>query len=143
MNVIMVAVIGAAIVAALPWWRPPSSLVTGKPSATLMSEIDESVAPGSNVLVYQPWASWIEFTQPDMRVFVDSRIEVFGPIIWRDYYRVIGGEDGWPAILEGYEVDAVVVTRDETVVIDRLSHDPDWNLAILDDAGAVFTRGDA
>ena len=143
MNVIVVAVIGSAIVAALPWWRPPSSLVTGKPSTTLMAEIDESVAPGSNVLVYQPWASWIEFDRPDMRVFVDSRIEVFGSIIWRDYYRVIGGEDGWPAILDGYEVDAVVVTRDETVVIDRLSHDPDWNLAILDDAGAVFTRGDA
>ena len=55
---------------------------------------------GSRLLVYQPFASWFEFSLPEDRVMVDSRIELFPDTVWDDYDRVITAGDGWERILD-------------------------------------------
>ena len=141
MNVIIIAAIALVGTLALPWWRPPTSLVVGTPTPTLMSGFERAVEPDDRAFVYQGWASWIELTRPDVRVFVDSRIELFDADTWQDYTRVMRGEDDWEAILNRYEVDAVMVTAEAAVVIDGLSRDPAWTTVAIEPAGALFVRG--
>ena len=73
-------------------------------------------------------------------MFVDSRIELFDAAVWDDYMRILEGEDGWETVLDRYEVDAVALSNDQDIVIDRLSHDPDWVKVARSEDGAVFVR---
>ena len=57
LNVATLGIIGVALVATLPWWRSPSSLVSDIPSPTLMAALNGSAEQGSALLVHQPWAS--------------------------------------------------------------------------------------
>ena len=59
---------------------------------------------------------------------------------WDDYHTVADGGDGWEAVLDRYEVDAVMVSPEQTAVIDGLSESLGWETVSIDDAGALFTR---
>lgn len=97
------------------------------------------VEPDARLFVSQPWASWFEFAAPTHRVFVDSRIELFPPEIWRDYDAVIGARSGWSRIIDDWRVDAVAV-RDGEPLLGALARDPGWRVLLRDASGAVFVR---
>ena len=115
--------------------------VESTPSQELMERAESAVPAGAHVLVFQRWASWVEFSRPDLFVFVDSRIEVFDETTWDDYHTVADGGDGWEAVLDRYEVDAVMVSAEQTAVIDGLSEALGWKTVSIDDTGAMFVRG--
>jgi hypothetical protein len=140
-NAALLAVLAAGMVVALPWWRPAPSLVEGTPSATLMAAADDSVPNGANLFVYQPWASWLEFSRPDLRVFVDSRIELFDDATWSTYDDVVAARGPWRAALLDAGAEAVLVPRANAATIEELGDDPGWVQIAEDETGALFVRG--
>ena len=75
-----------------------------------------------------------------MFVFVDSRIELFDAATWRDYRAVAGGTTGWTEALDRWHVDAVLVSEEQTAVIEELSGAVGWETVSIDGGGALFTR---
>ena len=88
-NGFIAVVLGVAIVAALPWWRPADPL-TGRagllsyaPSG-LAAKVSELAGPGARVVVPQTWGSWFEWAAPEQAYFIDSRFELFPADVWAD-----------------------------------------------------------
>ena len=115
-NALVVAVLGIVLVAALPWWRAPDPL-TGR--AGLLSSAPSSVAqalaevtaehPGLRVAAPQTWTSWLEWAAPDARYYLDSRFELYPFDIWDGYDALLAGGAGARAVVDRWEVEAVVV----------------------------------
>jgi hypothetical protein len=145
MNALMVTTIAAAAVFTLPFWRGPT--VNGNPAqldqapSTLVRATEAELEPGSRLFVSQVYASWFEYALPSMPVFVDSRIELFPASVWDDYLAVGGAREGWQSIINGWDVDAVVVNPDQDEqLLEHIADDPGWRLAFQDDSGSVFVR---
>ncbi len=94
---------------------------------------------GSRLLVYQPFASWFEYSIPEDPVMVDSRIELFSDGVWRDYDRAIAATDDWRQILDDHRIDGVVLPP-EAVLRDELSDADGWRRVVDGPAGSVFVR---
>jgi hypothetical protein len=89
--------------------------------------------------VFQPFASWFEYSLAGYPVMVDSRIELFPLEIWRDYDTAIVAGDGWQAIFERHEISGVILPPD-AVLARELREDPGWTLGKEGPAGSVFVR---
>ena len=94
---------------------------------------------GSRLLVYQPFASWFEYSLPEDPVMVDSRIELFPDGVWRDYDRAIAGVDGWERILDDHRIEGIVLPP-EAVLREELSEAHGWRRVVDGPAGSVFVR---
>jgi hypothetical protein len=105
----------------------------------LVDATRQALPDGSRLLVYQPFASWFEFSDPGNPVMVDSRIELYPDRVWTDYDRAVGAEDDWEEILDRYSIDGVVLPPD-AVLKDDLERSDGWTVAIDGPAGSVFVR---
>ena len=105
----------------------------------LVDATRRAVPAGSRLLVFQPFASWFEYSLPGDPVMVDSRIELFPDEVWRDYDTAIVADDRWRDVVEGWRVGAIVLPPG-AVLADELHGDPDWRALVETDAGSVFAR---
>jgi len=140
LNRALLGVLAVAVLVAMPWWRPSAHLVSGLPSNDVLAAVDRAVPNQTRLFVYQPWASWFEFSRPDLEPFVDSRIELFDRSLWDEYDLVIDGSDGWRETLARHGIDAVLVSARETTLISQLRGDPAWRSIVSDGSAALFVR---
>jgi hypothetical protein len=137
--VVTAAVLGIAIVAALPWWRP-SDPWTGRVGllsyapAGLAQAVADRVPPGGRVAVPQTWGSWFEWAAPGATYFVDSRFELFPADVWADYDAYAAGGSAADAALSRWRADAVVVPATWT------APSGSWTVAYKDDSGELLVR---
>jgi hypothetical protein len=94
---------------------------------------------GSRLLVYQPFASWFEYSLPEDPVMVDSRIELFSDAVWHDYDRAIAAAKGWDRILDRHRIEGVILPP-RAVLKDELSKAAGWRRVMDGPAGSVFVR---
>ncbi|HWL91855.1 MAG TPA: hypothetical protein VNP90_10880 [Actinomycetota bacterium] len=141
------AAIAVAILAAAFFVRAGTDPVTGAPKRldadapeVLVSATRRALPAGSRLLVFQPFASWFEYSLAGYPVMVDSRIEMFPAEIWRDYDTAIVAAGGWPSILGRHEIGAVILPPG-AVLAEELRDDPGWTLEIDGAAGSLFVRG--
>jgi hypothetical protein len=141
------AVAGVVLVATvvlLPFWRPPDPL-TGRvglltqapPEAT--DAVRAIAGPGDRLFAPQPLGSWLELTVPVAPVFVDSRIELFGPDVWREHDVVAGAGEEWSEILDRWDVTIVVAEGPLAVAIAASSG---WTLIEPATEPAIYVRAD-
>jgi len=140
------AAMSLALLAAAFLWRSGSDPLTGAPKRlaadapeVLVSATRRALPTGSRLLVFQPFASWFEYSLAGYPVMVDSRIELFPAEIWRDYDTAIVAGDGWQAILDRHEIAGVILPPG-AVLARELREDPAWSLETDDPAGSVYVR---
>jgi hypothetical protein len=139
----------ACILALLPTafvLRTGEDPVTGAPRrlaadapGVLVDAVRHAVPAGSRLFVYQPFASWFEYSLPTHPVMVDSRIELYPDRVWRDYGRAIASVDGWERILDRYGIAAVVLPPEATLR-GPLERSEGWAEIVDGPAGSVFVR---
>ena len=136
-NGLIAAVLGLAIVAALPWWRPTDPL-TGRtgllsyaPSG-LAAKVAELADAGARVVVPQTWGSWFEWAAPEQAYFIDSRFELFPADVWADHAALQGPGAG--EVLDRWAADVVVVPAGEA-----MPSGP-WDRAWEDADGTILVR---
>ena len=140
------AVLSLALLVAAFLSRSGTDPVTGAPKRlaadapeVLTGATRRALPTGSRLLVFQPFASWFEFSLAGYPVMVDSRIELFPAGIWRDYDTAIVAGDGWQAILDRHEISGVILPPG-AVLAGELRGDPAWRLDTEGPAGSVFVR---
>ncbi len=146
LNFVVAGSLLVAVILVLPFWRGTDP-ETGAPRILWQAEqrlVDETAAvtdPGANVWVSQVWGSWFEFALPQDKVFVDSRIEIYPESVWNEYLNASNARPGWQAILNRYEVDAVVLSREQSGwLLSAIRVDPGWTKVYEGANGAVFIR---
>jgi hypothetical protein len=83
-------------------------------------------------LIYRLWPS-------GSTVFIDGRVEVYGPAVFSDYLTVSYAAPGWRTVVARYQPDAVVLPTWHPLV-GVLSADPDWRTLNTDRVATVFLR---
>jgi hypothetical protein len=143
---VVIAALAALLLLAIPT-HLGTDPADGGPAALLFAPeqlvaVAESCAPsGTRVYTSQVYASWTEFSAPQLPVMVDSRIELFPIDIWRDYFTVTNGQDGWQAVLDRWDVDVLIVHRGQSEGLESvIGRDPDWRAVIDTEAGKVYVR---
>jgi hypothetical protein len=121
--------------------RPQEGLLSDAPLG-ITAVLQDSVPPGSDVFAGW-WGSWLEFTAPSDRVFVDARAELFPQQVWDDYFLVSAAATGWQDTLDRWGVDAVVASHlHQAALIEAIAADPAWRQVYADDQGSVFVRAE-
>jgi hypothetical protein len=137
---VIVSILFVAIFALFPWWRgdDPATFLRDAPGG--IASATGSLPQGTKVLVYQPWASWLEYTNPNDPVFVDSRIEVQPESTWTDYAEFASGSATWSDVLDRWNVDAVVGPSDWKPMSLLDAPGSGWRVVYRDGQGAIATR---
>lgn len=149
LNGLVIGVLVIAALALLPLWRPtgPAGVPTGVLShapqgiaADLQGLVNRGVLePGARVWAPQTWGSFIEWAAPDVRVAVDSRIELFPKPVLADADEIATAGPGWLSTLAVRRVDALVVPSGsaiERVLADSPSGS--WKRVYRDADGAIW-----
>jgi hypothetical protein len=142
-NAVIVAALVIACVVLLPPWRPidPGLLapdgVVGNAPPGVTTALREIASPSDRVFNPQPWGSWFEFAVPKATYAIDSRIELFPASIWDDYETVVGGNDGWQAIVDRWGVTIFIVPADDDAFLSRLTR-VGWRAVHRDADGVVL-----
>ncbi|MGH7539723.1 MAG: hypothetical protein ACRELC_01870, partial [Gemmatimonadota bacterium] len=111
-----------------PVTRAPVVLARDAPE--ILVDATRRVLPGgSRLFVFQPFASWFEYSLPEDPVMVDSRIELFSDAIWRDYKALLRAGPGWEMILDRHRIQGVILppAEDEDLT-EALSAAPGWRV---------------
>jgi hypothetical protein len=116
----------------------PSRLAADAPEVLVIAT-REVLPAGSRLLVFQPFASWFEYSLPEDPVMVDSRIELFPSTVWRDYSLATRADRGWERLLDRYEIQGVVLPPGEPLGV-ALGETPGWALGAQTPSGSVFVR---
>jgi hypothetical protein len=83
-------------------------------------------------LIYALW--------PDVRVFVDDRIYVYGDDFIADVYMpILTGQPGWQERLDRYDVDSAIVAATAPCAT-LLRAEPGWQVAYEDEQNVLFFR---
>lgn len=131
---LVAALAAVLVVLALPWWRGGPSLEDAPPG---VADALAALPEGTRVVVYQPWASWIEYRAPNALTYVDSRIELFPEEIWSRYDAIASG-DGGGLDLIGADAIAGEATWPPIIALDGAAG---WRTAYEGTDGVVLVRG--
>jgi hypothetical protein len=135
----VVATLVAVVLIALPWWRADAYVSRMRDAPRGITDALAGLPNGTRVFAHQAWASWFEYASPNVLVFVDSRIELFGEDVWDDYEEVALAGVRWKRALDRWAPDAIVAEAGWDIV-PTLRADPSWRVAYEDADGVVFIR---
>jgi hypothetical protein len=141
-NRVLVGVLVGALLVALPWWRAgTTTAMLSQAPIGLSNAAARTLAPGTRLFVSEPWASWFEYALPSIPVFTDPRIEIFPTAVWDDYSEIRIGGSRWQQILDRWQVQAVVVDRDDfSRLLAVMRGSPVWKAVYEDRDGVLFVR---
>jgi len=87
---------------------------------------------------YLIWAA-----QPDYRVFVDSRIELYPREIWHDYLRISNAQCGWRERLKHYGIQTLMLNpQEQPALVDTAMASAAWDELYRDPHAVVFVRAE-
>jgi hypothetical protein len=143
-NLMLLVVVAVGMVAyrALPGLRPATEAMAI--SAALPVEATDAlqrIGRPVRVFNYYDYGGYLVWRlYPDgSRVFIDGRVEVYGPEVFSRYLRVSYLAAGWQDVLVESQPDAIVLPSAHPLV-GILQQDAKWTLLRQDRVATVFTR---
>ena len=148
MNRAVAAAVGLVVLLSLPWFRPHLRLLPQSRRAYVSPETPvQAVAflrdlpQPRRVFHEEVYGSYMIWASPEVPVFVDTRIELYPATQWGDYLALSVARYDWQAILERYEVDTLLLQRDEQEwLINAAMADPGWERRYEDEQAVIFQR---
>jgi hypothetical protein len=137
-----VAVLAVALAAGLALALPAERRLMDAPSG-IVDAVRSLAASHSGLRVFdaERWGSWLELKVPDASYFADSRIELIPASAWRDYVTVSEAQPGWEAILDRWQVDALVLSNaDQPRLVEAVDSSAAWRVVDRDTDGVVAVR---
>lgn len=94
-----------------------------------------------NVLNFYLWGGYVEWHQRDVKVFLDSRVDIFEYAgVLQDYFEILGVQNAKP-VLDRYKIQYVFFPQSETLTY-MLEHDPGWRVLYRDNLAVLLERAD-
>ena len=97
---------------------------------------------GAHVWAPQTWGSFLEWAAPDVKVALDSRIELFPPPLLADADEIASASAGWLTTLDVRKVDALIVRSGSEGAreLSDLHGSTPWQMLYEDDDGSIWQR---
>jgi hypothetical protein len=87
----------------------------------------------------QSFGSYFEWAIPQRPTFIDSRIELFSPRLWKDYMALMTTKPGWQEIMRQRDIGYAVLARDPQSYLDiALRDSPEWTPVYSDRQTDIF-----
>jgi hypothetical protein len=94
-----------------------------------------------NVLNFYLWGGYLEWHQRDIKVFLDSRVDIFEYAgVLQDYFELLGVQKAKP-VLNKYKIRYVLFPQSETLTY-VLEHDSGWKVLYRDNLTVLLERAD-
>ncbi len=88
----------------------------------------------------QPWGGYLIYRwSPGRRVFIDGRVDMFGPAIVKDYTDVVCLRPRWHEVLDHYGIRTIIIEKDSALSA-MLRVQGEWKTAFEGDIETVFLR---
>lgn len=147
--------VGAMIVATLPWFEPSRYLASehlyaaSGPSRHLLSNttpvgavewLAEHRIDGRfwTDMTYTSYTIW---ELPEKQIFADLRIELFSPEIWDDYFSIAVGDAQSLALLDKWRITYLLLDREwQPALHSLLLRTPGWCERYSDSRSAIIAR---
>ncbi|BBO86903.1 hypothetical protein DSCOOX_00830 [Desulfosarcina ovata subsp. ovata] len=127
-------------------------IFAGKGKVILKSEIKKLKYPLENIAVLKKsgtpgnlfnqyrYGGLIILQLPGKKVFIDGRIDVYGPDIADEYDTVLEMKDGWQEIMKKYNISHVLVDKMTPLgkFLGRIDHR--WKLAAEDNISVIYVK---
>jgi len=142
MNTILAGAMWLLLVPLLPWFKP--ALALGPPIGSLLSE-ETPVRAVQVLAALQPrrlWhnaacGSYLTWAAPEIKVWIDTRFELYPPRQWRDYARAASGDAN---VLDEYNCDMALVDRVLESPLEKSLAARGWKRAHRDARFSIWKR---
>jgi hypothetical protein len=141
-STVAVAVLAVTLAAGLAVALPAERRLMDAP-AGIADAVRSIAASHSGLRVFdaERWGSWLELEVPEARYFADSRIELIPVSAWHDYVAVSEAQPSWEAILDRWQVDALVLSNgDQPTLVAAVEGSAGWRVVHRDADGVVAVR---
>jgi len=140
LNVILIVVFVAGVVHSFPFMTETEMLdeVAQEYPAQILPYL-RTHPPSGRVLNYFVWGGYLTLYEPNMKVFIDSRVDVFEYTgVFRDYLDLVRVNNP-QNILDKYKVRYVLFPHSQQLTY-TLEHDPRWKINYRDSVSVLFER---
>ncbi len=143
-NLALLIVVGAGMVA----YRALPNLQTGREAAAISAVLPvqatdalQALGRPLRVFNYYDYGGYLVWRlyPGGGRVFIDGRVEVYGPQVFSRYLQVSYLAEGWPAVIAQAHPDAIILPSGHPLV-GILRQDAQWQILSRDPVATVFTR---
>jgi hypothetical protein len=142
-NVLVICVMLGSII---HYWPSSSELqksVSEKYPAKALSYLEAHPLEGP-MLNFYLWGGYLGWNNKNIRVFIDSRVDIFEYTgVFKDYLDLMGLEKS-KAILDKYKIRYVLFPHpggySESAITYVLEHDPEWKVTYSDDLSILLER---
>lgn len=101
--------------------------------------VEERGLPGP-VFNHQPWGGYLIYRwHPNRLVFVDGRVDMYGPDIVGEYRELADVRPGWRDVLERYGIRTILIGKDSALST-LLQADGGWERVFQGEVEDVFVR---
>jgi hypothetical protein len=146
---IVIAVVVGLLALASPWARSMSPLIPTRERSLVATSTPTAAANylrhhtlAGNMFNGQSFGSYFEWALPDHTTFIDSRIELFSPQLWKDYISLMTTKPGWQNIMRQRHIGYAVMARQPQSYLDlALRHSAEWS-SVYSDRGTDIFRFD-
>ncbi|HAR62382.1 MAG TPA: hypothetical protein DCS13_02855 [Candidatus Margulisbacteria bacterium] len=127
-------------------------VLSGKLDKPLGIGIDKTVYPyevvdylktkklNGNMFNQYRWGGYLIWELPDNKVFIDGRLDIFQKKGMDEYYKVMGLQNGWEEVLKKYNINYILVDKEQTISKFLLRVSNDWFLEKEDKKALLFSR---
>jgi len=100
----------------------------------------KKIRPEGNIFNQYRWGGILIKQFPNQKVFIDGRIDVYGPEIASEYLTILELKKGWKNILSKYNITHILVKKN-TIISKYLSKiDPSWLMFSKDNNSKLFFK---
>jgi hypothetical protein len=149
LNAALLVVVLAIAGLGLPWVKPSNPLLAPELRSVLDPQRPEGVASfmeraglRGRVLARMEWGGYLAWRLwPEVRPFLDARIEQHPAHVWRDYFAIMAAHPGWEALVDGYGTDFLAVDWAFSPALSReLMAHAGWRELYRDEQAVLFAR---
>jgi hypothetical protein len=143
-NLALFLVVGAGMVVyrALPNLRPAGEAAAIQQAFPVgAAQALQTIGKPARIFNYYDYGGYLIWTLSPAgdRVYIDGRVEVYGPSVFGDYLRVNYLASGWQEVITRAQADAIVLPSNHPLA-GILENDPAWHELRRDAVATVFTR---
>ncbi len=140
------AFLSLAALLSLPWWRGalptplfPSKYLAPTTPVEATRYLCQNVSEGARVYQHQVFASYQIWACPQLKVFADTRLELYPTSVWNDYLAVEQARFDWEDILRRYKITHLFLsTFYQPHAIRAARASPCWEEMYEDEVGVIF-----
>ena len=148
LNVVILGLLLLGWVVSLPWLRgrlpaplAPARLVSETTPVAAMAYLCEHADSTARVYQHQAFGAYQIWACPRLKVFIDTRIELYPPSLWDDYFRLEWARFDWEEIAGRYGITHLFLDlKEQPDLVEGARRSPRWVEVYQDDRAVIFRR---